>query len=156
MSLVSLRTAGGPAGARVPPGASFPGITPSRPAPFQAVVFDLGETLVDESRAWGLLADRVGVARAVLFAALGYLIAERRDHREVWDFLGVADPGPQEPYTADDWYPDALVGLAAARSAGLRVGIAANQPRHSEKLIREAGIALDLFATSEGWGVAKP
>ncbi len=39
------------------------------------VVFDVGETLVDESRMWGEWADWLGVTRLAFFAALGAVIA---------------------------------------------------------------------------------
>ena len=39
--------------------------------PIAAVVFDVGETLVDETEAWGDWADWLGVPRLTLFAALG-------------------------------------------------------------------------------------
>ena len=53
------------------------------PPVVRAVVFDVGETLVDETRAWSALADRVGVTRLTLFAALGALIERNEDHRLV-------------------------------------------------------------------------
>lgn len=36
------------------------------PSVVRAVVFDVGETLVDETRTWSVLADRVGVTRLTL------------------------------------------------------------------------------------------
>ena len=51
----------------------------------RAVVFDVGETLVDESRTWGLQADELGVSQAVFFAALGAVIERRQHHRRVFD-----------------------------------------------------------------------
>jgi hypothetical protein len=40
----------------------------------RSVVFDVGETLVDESRAWGELADAAVMTKLTLFAVLGALI----------------------------------------------------------------------------------
>ena len=37
----------------------------------RAVVFDLGETLVDETRVWGEWADTLGIPRLTFFAVLG-------------------------------------------------------------------------------------
>jgi hypothetical protein len=45
------------------------------------VVFDVGETLVDETRAWSEAADAVGVTALTLFGAFGALIERRADHR---------------------------------------------------------------------------
>lgn len=56
----------------------------------------------------------------------------------------------------DDLYPDALPALAAVRSAGYRVGIAANQPSTTEALLARLAIPLDLAVSSETWGVHKP
>ena len=49
----------------------------------RAVVFDVGETLVDETRAWSDWADWLGIPRLTLFAVLGAVIAHGQDHREL-------------------------------------------------------------------------
>ncbi len=51
-------------------------------------VFDVGETLVDESRAWARQAERAGVTPFALMGLLGALIARDEDHRRVWHLLG--------------------------------------------------------------------
>jgi hypothetical protein len=43
----------------------------------RVVVFDVGETLVDETRSWSALADAAGVTALTLFGALGVLIERR-------------------------------------------------------------------------------
>src|SRR5215213_11353177 len=48
--------------------------------PVQAVVFDLGETLVDESRSWAAWAEWLGVRPFDLAAVLGATIERRQDH----------------------------------------------------------------------------
>lgn len=92
------------------------------------MVFDVGETLVDESRMWTELAQRVGVTPLTLGGVLGALIATGRDHHDLWDVLGVdrAVVGLDPDY--GDLYRDALECVAAARRAGLTVGVAGNQP----------------------------
>ena len=45
-----------------------------------AAVFDVGETLVDETRAWQAWADALGVPRLTLLGALGGLAARRGEH----------------------------------------------------------------------------
>jgi HAD superfamily hydrolase (TIGR01662 family) len=121
-----------------------------------AVVFDIGETLVDESRAWSIQARRAGLTTLTLFAALGALIEAGRDHREVWDLLGVPPPGPAPPYELEDFYPDAVVGLQAVRHAGYLVGLAGNQPQHTEAALDRLGLPVEMIASSARWGVEKP
>ena len=47
----------------------------------EAVVFDVGETLVDETRPMGECADGLGVPRLTFFAVLGGIIARGEEHR---------------------------------------------------------------------------
>ncbi|MDA8285401.1 MAG: HAD family hydrolase [Actinomycetota bacterium] len=126
------------------------------PPVVRAVVFDVGETLVDETRAWSALADRVGVTRLTLFAALGALIERDEDHRLVWDLLGVDRPAHDGKIEAVDFYPDALPCLRAVREAGYTVGLAGNQPVGAEAALGRLGLPVDLIASSARWGVEKP
>src|SRR5207248_10650579 len=57
-------------------------------------VFDVGETLVDETPAWSAWADWLGVPRPAFFAALEDLIVRGRDHREVLE-RPRRPPGPR-------------------------------------------------------------
>lgn len=43
----------------------------------RAVFFDLGETLLDETRLWAAWADRLGVFRFTFFGAFGGIIERR-------------------------------------------------------------------------------
>ena len=97
----------------------------------EAVVFDFGETLIDETREWSARADWAGVPRLTFLAVLGGLIAQGRPFQEVFDVLGVPRPGdgsdagrlPLPPgLRADDLYPDARPCLVELRRLGLRVG----------------------------------
>lgn len=126
------------------------------PAGVQAIVFDVGETLVDESRSWTTQAERAGVTPFALMGTLGALIARDRDHRGVWDVLGVERPAEPPSIDQADLYPDALSCLQAARDAGLVVGIAGNQPSGVEAQLHELGFNADFIASSAAWGVAKP
>jgi HAD superfamily hydrolase (TIGR01549 family) len=121
-----------------------------------AVVFDIGETLVNETRAWSLEAQRAGVTSLTLFAALGALIERGENHREVWSLLGRQPPSAGAMLEATDFYPDALPCVKAARAAGLRVGLAGNQPESTEQALRDLGLSVDLIASSARWGVEKP
>ena len=59
----------------------------ARPRAVRAVVFDVGETLVDETRVWGQWADWLGVPRLTFFAALGAIIERGGSHREVFELF---------------------------------------------------------------------
>jgi FMN phosphatase YigB (HAD superfamily) len=131
------------------------------------VVFDVGETLVDETRMWGEWADWLGVTRLTFFAALGSVIAARRHHTEVF---GLVRPGLDLGREREarqsrgrttrierrDLYPDAVPALRRLRAAGLLIGIAGNQPEEAEAEIRALGLPIDFVASSATWGVAKP
>jgi HAD superfamily hydrolase (TIGR01549 family) len=131
------------------------------------VVFDVGETLIDESRMWGEWADWLGVTRLTFFAALGAVIAGRRYHNEVYALvrpgLDIArerqareQQGTMTRIEARDLYPDAVPVLTQLREMGLKIGLAGNQPADAEAQIRALGLAVDFVASSARWGVAKP
>ena len=117
----------------------------------KGVVFDVGETLIDETGMWERAADVVGVPRFTLMGVLGGLAARGEHHSRVWSILGV-DP-PASTWKPGDFYPDALPCLSRLRSRGLRVGAAGNVPLGSEEPLREH---VDLVGSSGLWGVEKP
>jgi HAD superfamily hydrolase (TIGR01662 family) len=133
----------------------------------QAVVFDVGETLVDETRPWSEWADWLGIPRLTMFAVLGGMIERGEEHPRAAELLrpGVdlrAESARRRAamgtswMAAEDLYPDALPALQALRATGYRVGVAGNQPIETERVIAELGLELDLVASSAGLGVAKP
>jgi FMN phosphatase YigB (HAD superfamily) len=135
--------------------------------PIRAVVFDVGETLVDETRAWGVWADHLGIPRLTFFAALGGVVERGGDHRDVFELfrpgldlhaevvrLGIE--GQSDLLSLDDLYPDALGCLRALEAAGHRLAIAANQPAPAERVLREMAVPFEFIGTSSAWGVAKP
>jgi FMN phosphatase YigB (HAD superfamily) len=122
----------------------------------RALVFDVGETLVDESRAWSEQARRVGVTPFALMGVVGSLIERGRDHRDAWQILGVEPPDAPPPLSAVDLYPDAAACVRTARAFGLRVGIAGNQPAGVEAQLAAVGFEADFIASSAAWGVSKP
>jgi FMN phosphatase YigB (HAD superfamily) len=133
----------------------------------RAAVFDFGETLLSEERAWGVWADWIGVTRQELFAAIGATVEGRHPHVHALELCGpgfdltgafaarleAGVPRHEELY---DVYPDAEPALARLRAAGLRVGIAGNQPAGAEQAVAALVCDGDLVATSAAWGVAKP
>ncbi|MDQ1130290.1 HAD family hydrolase [Microbacterium sp. SORGH_AS_0888] len=126
------------------------------PEDVRGVVFDVGETLVDETRMWSARAVAVGVTPFTLMGVLGSLIERGEDHRRLWSLLDVDKPADAQPAVHGDLYPDALACLRAAERCGLVVGIAGNQPAGVEAQLRAAGCSPHFLASSHTWGVEKP
>jgi HAD superfamily hydrolase (TIGR01662 family) len=134
----------------------------------RAVVFDVGETLVDETRHWGEWADWLGVPRFTFFGVLGGVIARGGDHREVFELVAPgldldaelakrAAAGAGGPaFSGADLYPDAADCLRELRTAGYRVGIAANQPEGAVESLERLGVHADFVGSSAAWGSSKP
>jgi HAD superfamily hydrolase (TIGR01549 family) len=123
----------------------------------RAVVFDVGETLIDETSQWEAEARAIGVSSLTFFAALGAVIERRQQHRETWPLVGVERSAASLPaFRADDLYSDALPCLRALHDAGFVVGLAGNQPERAEAVLRGFDAAVDLVASSASWGVEKP
>jgi HAD superfamily hydrolase (TIGR01662 family) len=125
----------------------------------RAVVFDVGETLVDEERWWRALCERAGLQPHVVWAALGVTIARGEEHDALWGHLGVEKPDGwwrELVYSLDDLYPDALDCLERVRGLGLRVGIVGNQTEAMEAWAREAALPADVIASSASLGARKP
>jgi HAD superfamily hydrolase (TIGR01549 family) len=116
-----------------------------------AVVFDVGETLVDESRAWEAVADACGVPRFTLMALVGAMIEAGRSHRDALALLGI-DP-PRRAFFQDEWYPDAVPCLVRLRERGLTIGAVGNMAVEHEELIRPR---VAFVSSSERLGVEKP
>jgi len=134
----------------------------------KAVVFDVGECLVDETREYGTWADWLGVPRHTFVAQFGAVIAQGRDYRETFqvfrpgfDLYGErekrAAAGKPEWFGEDDLYPDVRRAFTRLRADGLWLAIAGNQT------VRAGGILhglftgdVDLIGTSDDWGASKP
>ena len=133
----------------------------------QAVVFDVGETLVNESRLWRLWAEWFRVPDHVMFALLGASIAHPEDHLQILELLRPGFDlelareerrrlGNPDEFDAGDLYPDAVACLHALHRRGLRIGIAGNQPASAEQALESLGLPVDFVASSERWNVKKP
>jgi len=132
-----------------------------------AVVFDVGECLVNETREYGTWADWLGVPRHVFSAVFGAVIARGQDYRETFQVFQPgfdldkarqqrADEGKPEWFGEDDLYPDVRPTLTALQTDGLWVGIAGNQTARAGAILRGLDLAADMIATSDDWGVSKP
>ncbi|MQA25775.1 MAG: HAD-IA family hydrolase [Micromonosporaceae bacterium] len=133
----------------------------------RAVFFDVGETIVDETREYGAWADWLGVPRHTFSAVFGAVIARGGDYRETFHHFQPgfdlaterqrrADAGQPESFAEENLYRDARPCLAALRDQGLLVGLAGNQTARAETILRGLDFAVDVIGTSDGWGVEKP
>jgi HAD superfamily hydrolase (TIGR01509 family) len=117
----------------------------------EAVVFDVGETLVDETSMWTRVAASAGVTPFTLMAGLGATIALDRDHNDVWELLGIEHP--EGTWTMSDWYADALPCIDRLRAAGYGVFASGNVP---ERVERDLLPHFDDVASAARWGEWKP
>jgi HAD superfamily hydrolase (TIGR01549 family) len=132
-----------------------------------SVVFDVGETLLDDTREFGAWADWIGVPRHAFSAVLGAVTAAGRNNAETFGYFRPGfdlaaerqrreEAGAGETYSEADLYPDVRPALTALREMGLWVGIAGNQTAKAGRILRQLSLPADLIATSADWGVAKP
>jgi HAD superfamily hydrolase (TIGR01549 family) len=117
----------------------------------KAVVFDVGETLVDETKAWEHVAELCSVPAFTLIALVGVTIARGESHRRAFEWLGI-EHVPARP-AKGTLYPDAEPCLRRLRERGLRVGAAGNMRAVQEELVQPH---VDFVTSSERLGVEKP
>ncbi len=128
--------------------------------------FDVGETLVDESRLWLRYAHQIGVPPLTFLGVLGAAIAEGRDQRYVFEHFGV-DPDrfeanlawrnrPEDRVLEQDFYPDVIPTFETLRRVGHRVIIAGNQTKRVSETLEEMDLPVDLIRGGEQWGARKP
>ncbi|MFD8611177.1 MULTISPECIES: HAD family hydrolase [unclassified Streptomyces] len=134
----------------------------------RAVIFDVGECLVDETTEYGTWADWLGVPRHTFHAVFGAVIAQGRDYRETFQEFRPgfdlhaerekrAEAGRPEAFGEQDLYPDVRDALTALRADGLWLGIAGNQTVRAGRILRELfATDVDLIGTSDDWGASKP
>ncbi|WP_371784304.1 HAD family hydrolase [Streptosporangium subroseum] len=136
----------------------------------RVVVFDVGETLIDETRIWSRWADRLGVTRFTMLGVLGGMAALGQSFDEAFRIIKPGfdleaeqeawrreDPdGLRVNFDADDLYPDVRPGLAALRELGYELIIAGNQPPQAYDALTVMDLPVDAVHTSDGWGVSKP
>ncbi|MFE3224038.1 HAD family hydrolase [Nocardia sp. NPDC059228] len=136
----------------------------------KAAVFDVGETLIDETRIWCRWADRLGVPR---FAFLGVIGGMAATGRPLTDAFELVRPGidieaeqvawaAEEPeslrnnFDADDLYPDVRRALGELRARGISVIIAGNQPPQAKSALERMELPVDAVYTSAEWALEKP
>lgn len=132
-----------------------------------AVVFDIGETLLDRTREYAAWADFFGVPSHTFSAVFGAMVGRGAKVAEVIESFAPgtsystllerrAESGISVEIEERDLYPDVRETLSAMRALGLAVGIAGNQPALVSEQLRALSLDVDFLASSSDWGVSKP
>ena len=133
----------------------------------KAVFFDIGYTLIDETRQWRAWADHLRVPYEKFDATLRDAIARDEHHRRVFEILKPGfdldqeratrtAAGSSDTFTAADLYPDAAPCLRELKRTGYLIGLAGNQPETAEAALEAMNLSADIIASSAKWGVEKP
>ena len=122
--------------------------------------FDIGSTLVDETKVYDDIFQKIAVAGGVSVEevktrAIEFYKQNKRGHREVIRLLGVDYPEWSPLY--EELYPDTVKCLQILAKK-YKLGIIANQIPGTEKRLEEMGIRryFDVIVSSAEEGVAKP
>jgi FMN phosphatase YigB (HAD superfamily) len=133
----------------------------------KAVVFDVGYTLIDETRRWREWARWLAVTPEELWASMRNVIGEGVHHVEALKRL---QPGfdlekarvdrrrvgwPDEFLTVDI-YSDASPCIACLKAAGLKTGAAGNMSEDVERFLASSGLEFDMIGSSQRWGPEGP
>lgn len=132
-----------------------------------AVVFDIGETILDDTREYGAWADWIGVPRHTFSAVLGAVTAAGLNNAETFQVLKPGfdlevernrreEAGMGEVIEEDDLYPDVRAALSRLKELGLWVCLAGNQTARAGTLLRSLRLPVDAIVTSAELGAAKP
>ncbi len=131
------------------------------------VVFDVGYTLLDETRRWDEWAEWIKVTPEELWISLRAVIAEGVHHMEALRRLAPgfdlrsaradrARSGRRDEFLERDLYPDVFPCIARLKAAGIKVGAAGNMSADVEQFLASSGLGFDMLGSSERWGVEKP
>lgn len=137
------------------------------PSVIRAVVLDVGETLVSDTRYWADWAAWLGVPTHTMSALVGAVVAQGRDNADAIrlvrpgcdvaaEWQARRDAGQDEHLDESDLYDDVRPTLQRLRDAGLWVAVAGNQNKRAGDCLRALQLPVDGIATSAEWGVAKP
>jgi HAD superfamily hydrolase (TIGR01549 family) len=133
----------------------------------RSVVFDVGETLLDDTREFNAWADWLGVPHHTFSALIGIVVAQGRNNAEAFTYIRPGldlaaekrlreQSGHGEQIEESDLYSDTRAALAELRARGVWVGVAGNQTTRAAELLRALNLPIDALATSGEWGTAKP
>ena len=122
--------------------------------------FDIGSTLVDETKVYDDIFQKIAIAanvseEYVRTQAIEFCKQNKRGHREVMKLLGVEYPEWSPLY--EELYPDTAKCLRSLEKK-YKLGIIANQIPGAEKRLEDMGIRqfFDVIVASAEEGVAKP
>ena len=122
--------------------------------------FDIGSTLVDETKVYDDIFQKIAIAanvseEYVRTQAIEFCKQNKRGHREVMKLLGVEYPEWSPLY--EELYPDTAKCLQSLEKK-YKLGIIANQIPGAEKRLEDMGIRqfFDVIVASAEEGVAKP
>ncbi|HSW37093.1 MAG TPA: HAD family hydrolase [Candidatus Saccharimonadales bacterium] len=133
----------------------------------KAISFDVGETIVDETREYGTWADWLDVPRHTFSAVFGAAVGRGGDYREAFQVFRPgfdltaerqkrAEAGQAETFTEKDLYPDVRPALGSLAVMGVKTGLAGNQTEGAEAILRSLNLPVESIGTSASWGVEKP
>jgi HAD superfamily hydrolase (TIGR01509 family) len=131
------------------------------------VVFDIGETLVDETALWASWARWLQVPEFTLYGVVGGLAERGEDHQQ---FVPMLKPGSSfaaeltaKEAAGEGWaerglelYPDAVPCLHTLARDGWRILVGGNQPASFQRLVEQLELPVHLVTSSESLGAAKP
>ncbi len=131
------------------------------------MLFDLGETLVNEDRMWAGWARWIGLEPSTVSDLLQAAIERGEHHRDVfarirpgfdWEAEAEARARAADPetWTKEDLYPDAIPCLQVLRAHGYLVAAAGNQPASFGAIVAALDLPLDLYVTAADLGAEKP
>ncbi len=135
--------------------------------PIRAVLFDLGGTLLDETRFYGDWADWLRVDRKEFLSSLETLVAEGKDHRLLFERFSPhtgldalirqrEQAGDPPRFLPEDLYPEARPCLDELKADGYIVGIAGNQSMFKTDLAKEVELKVDISRRGDTWEFEKP
>jgi HAD superfamily hydrolase (TIGR01549 family) len=129
------------------------------------ICLDVGDCLIDDTRAWFTWADVLGVPHFIMAAIVGAAIGRGESIAELipatidrvdWAGSREAFEEAYGGFRETDLYPDALPTLARLRADGFNVAVIGNQPATRHAQLLALGVDVDVLATSEALGAAKP
>jgi FMN phosphatase YigB (HAD superfamily) len=132
-----------------------------------AVILDIGETVLDRTREYAAWARFFGVPAHTFSAVFGAMIARGAKVAEVIESFAPGTPyadllatrreaGLDVGIAEEDLYPDVRAALTELGSLGIVVGIAGNQPARTSDRLRALELGGAFISSSTDWDVAKP
>ncbi len=128
------------------------------------VIFDVGETLIDETGIWHRIAARFGIPPFTVSAVAGIALTRGLGFREILEELARFSDLPVETWRSpdlldvglDDLYPDVVPAFGNLQSGGIKIGICGNQPQSTEDVLSRLPINIDWMSSSARLNLRKP